>query len=370
MSAAAPSKLNRGLDWRTIFMGLPKRVFSAEELSRALPERPSLSLWLAAAVNVAIPWVATVAYMLWREQWFLAFATAGSGLGLGVAATRAWRNPSDRVSHWVYYLLPAGVGVAFGILSQERAWVQALDKASLGLFMLCLLGGAYALWFLIAYRHQHVSLRLRELDEQARTLAMAQQLTQAQIQPHFLFNSLAALQHWVHSKDDRAAPMLDALTAFLRATLPLFDRERIRLGDEEAAVRQYLEVMQHRLGERLRFHIDIDPAAREWMLPPGLLLTLVENAVEHGVQPQLAGGGIEVRAAAQGPQAVIEVSDDGPGMVDHDTHKPNAGVGLSNSRARLARTFGPAAALQLHNRLDDAGNADGCVARITFPLTP
>jgi hypothetical protein len=108
--------------------------------------------------------------------------------------------------------------------------------------------------------HQ-IEARLRELAEQQRALDMARQLAAAQIQPHFLYNALASLQHWVQAKDDRAAPMLAALTGFLRATLPLFNRERLALGDEAEAARQYLAVMQLRLGERLRASVTIDPAA-------------------------------------------------------------------------------------------------------------
>jgi signal transduction histidine kinase len=353
------------LQWRTILMGLPKERFTAQQLRRALPERASMSLWIAIAVNVVVPVVSALAYMAYHGQWWMAASGAVFSLGLLLAVLRAWRDPSDKLAHQLYYVVPALAGGLFGVGSSVLSGSAraAIHLPSLGLLLLLMMIGAYGLWFLIVYRHQHVLLRLRELDEQARAVAMAQQLAQAQIRPHFLFNSLAALQHWVHGKDDRAAPMLDALTAFLRATLPMFDHTAIRLGDEEAAVRQYLQVMQHRLGERLRFEVRVDPAARGWLMPPGLLLTLVENAIEHGIQPQLAGGRIEVRAYAQDQQAVIEVQDDGAGL--HTTPgKPHGGVGLANSQIRLTQAFGDAATL----RLSTPNEASGCLARISFPL--
>ncbi len=353
------------LQWRTILMGLPKERFTAQQLQRALPEQASMSLWIAIAVNVVVPVVGALAYMAFHGQWWMVASGTVFSLGLLLAVVRAWRNPSDKLAHQLYYVVPALAGGLFGfgssvLFDKTRA---AIHLPSLGCLLLLLMIGTYGLWFLIAYRHQHVLLRLRELDEQAHAVAMAQQLAQAQIRPHFLFNSLAALQHWVHGKDDRAAPMLDALTAFLRATLPMFDRTAIRLRDEETAVRQYLEVMQHRLGERLRFEVNVEPAAREWLMPPGLVLTLVENAIEHGIQPQLSGGCIDVRAYAQDQQALIEVQDDGAGLHIADD-KPHGGVGLANSQTRLTQAFGDAASL----RLSTPNNASGCLARITFPL--
>lgn len=353
------------LQWRTILMGLPKERFTVQQLQRALPERASMSLWIAIAVNVVAPVVGALAYMAYHGQWWMVASGTVFSLGLLLAVLRAWRDPSDKLAHRLYYVVPALAGGLFGVgysvlFGNARATLQ---WPSLGLLLLLMMVGTYGLWFLIVYRHQHVLLRLRELDEQARAVAMAQQLAQAQIRPHFLFNSLAALQHWVHGKDDRAAPMLDALTAFLRATLPMFDRAAIRLGDEETAVRQYLQVMQHRLGERLRFDVHVEPAARAWLLPPGLVLTLVENAIEHGIGPQLSGGRIEVRAHAHDGQAIIEVQDDGAGLhTAQDT--PQGGVGLANSQTRLTQAFGDAATL----RLSTPHGASGCLARITFPL--
>ena len=85
-------------------------------------------------------------------------------------------------------------------------------------------------WFLTLYRAHQIEGRLRELAERDRAVALAGQLMAAQIQPHFLFNSLASLQHWVQTQDPRAAPMLEALTDFLRATLPLFNRPALTLS--------------------------------------------------------------------------------------------------------------------------------------------
>jgi LytS/YehU family sensor histidine kinase len=157
--------------------------------------------------------------------------------------------------------------------------------------------------------------------------------------------------------------MLTALTGFLRATLPLFNRPRLALGDEAQAVREYLEVMRLRLGERLRYGVELSPRAAAAQVPPGLLLTLVENAVEHGVMQALSGAEIRVTAEVidepAGPRVTVLVTDTGPGLAPGSVD----GVGLANSRTRLAQAFGTRATLGLDNAL-----GGGCTARIVLPL--
>ena len=125
------------------------------------------------------------------------------------------------------------------------------------------------------------------------------------------------------------------------------------------AVQRYLEVMQARMGERLVWRLDIEPGLEQALLPPGLLLTLVENAVAHGVEPQLAGGEIVVAARRNGPDAVFEVRDNGPGPAPG---RPD-GVGLANARQRLALGCGERARLSL-----EAAPGGGCCATIHLPF--
>jgi LytS/YehU family sensor histidine kinase len=211
------------------------------------------------------------------------------------------------------------------------------------------------LWFLVVWRSQQIAGRLAELAERERAVEMARRLAAAQLEPHFLFNTLASLQYWVATGDARAAPMLDALVGYLRATLPMFRSPQHALADELAAVRGYLGVMAARFGPRLAWQVDVPDALLAQPLPPGLLLTLVENAVEHGVEPKIAGGRVELRARRVAGFVEIDVVDDGagppPDMVD--------GVGLANCRERLAMTSGPGATLDIAPR--DGG---GCIARV------
>ncbi len=213
----------------------------------------------------------------------------------------------------------------------------------------------------------------RERDAQARSQALAFELEretlerqaldarltllQAQIEPHFLFNTLANVQALVETGSPRAAPVLQSLIAYLRAAMPRLHGADPTLGDEEQLVRAYLELMRMRMPDRMQFQLKIDPALRSLRLPPMTLLTLVENAVRHGIDPSEAGGDIEVGAALErGDAALVHlwVRDTGVGL----SEAAPAGTGLANLRARLTAVFGADASLELGAVLPHGVRAD------------
>ena len=315
---------------------------------------------------------------------------------LGGWAAAAWGLRSAGVP-WAWALLVALLFVAGSALAMRRAWLQPerFDARTLRRLALLMAVATYAgafsgmvpglwaadadgrvekllaalwratpaqlvaglvllllLWIVAAGRRAQMQRALAqsrleaERDAAARLAAEARlQLLQAQIQPHFLFNTLAALQHWVDVGDARAAPLLRALTGFLRGSTELMAREEATLADELPLARHYLDIMRARLGaERLAVQIDVEPACLPQPLPPALLLTLLENAIEHGITPSLHGGRVEIRArrpAAGGFE--LSVADSGVGLAPGWRE----GVGLANARERLMHRFGPAAALEL-----------------------
>ncbi|HET7774711.1 MAG TPA: histidine kinase [Burkholderiaceae bacterium] len=219
-------------------------------------------------------------------------------------------------------------------------------------------------WIRRRQLQQRLQAQLREAelaaqrDAAARAAAEARlKVLQAQIQPHFLFNTLAALQYWVDAGDSRAGPLLRELTQFLRASTQLLGREDVTVAEEATLAQRYLTIMQARMGQRLQFEVVIDPEPGACAIPPGILLTLVENAVEHGVAGALSGGRITLKARAEGRQAVLEVLNSGSPLPAPVTD----GTGLANTRERLERRFGEAASLFLGT--DEDGQT---VARITL----
>lgn len=348
------------IDWSQLWYPGPTRRFTQAEIRRAGGETPSATLFMMLMLNAAMlgfmllqaapPYLSSV-----LSAWLIGLIVSALGLGNIV-----WRNPSRRVMS-LCLLGFALVWATCAIAVKHRVE----DPVRLQWTMVLLQGGiaaaAVGFWFVAIYRSHQIELRLRELDERERAEELGRQLADAQIQPHFLFNSLASLQHWVQTRDERAGPLLASLTSYLRATLPLFNRRRLLVDEELPAVQHYLEVMQARLGERLSWQINVDEAVRALSLPPALLLTLVENAVEHGVQAALHGGSVQVLGRVQGGRALIEVRDTGPGLA------PGAaeGTGLSNSRERLRQAHGEQARLSLANAAEG-----GCLARIEFPFVP
>ncbi|MEO8383966.1 MAG: histidine kinase [Betaproteobacteria bacterium] len=192
-----------------------------------------------------------------------------------------------------------------------------------------------------------------ELEKQV--LEARLRLMQAQIEPHFLFNTLANVQHLVEANPPLAAKTLESLITYLRAALPEMREGRTTLGREVDMANAYLEIQQTRMGARLQFLIDVPTNLRAATFPPMMLLTLVENAIKHGIDPMQQGGEIQVRAVLNDSLLDVSVADSGQGL------SPSAGVGigLQNIRERLQALFGKTAKLIL-----EENTPRGMVARI------
>jgi hypothetical protein len=170
-------------------------------------------------------------------------------------------------------------------------------------------------------------------------------LLQAQIEPHFLFNTLANLQALIGSDPARAQTMLGHLDAYLRATLASTRQELCTLEEEFALLRGYLEILAIRMGPRLVYALELPPALAKFKLPPMLLQPLVENAIKHGLEPKVDGGRLRVAASAEGKQLVLLVEDSGLGFGAASTR--GTGVGLLHVQERLAAVYGGAASAEI-----------------------
>ena len=186
-----------------------------------------------------------------------------------------------------------------------------------------------------------LALQQSQLERHAADARLA--LLTAQVEPHFLFNTLANVQALVETGSPRAPEVLRSLIAYLKAAMPRLDEGDGRLGREINLVRSYLELMHLRMPDRLRFTVDIDPSLQGLPCPPMLLLTLVENAVRHGIDPSETGGTIVVAARRDDVRVRLSVRDDGVGMGD----AAQPGTGLRNLRERLAAFYGDSARLEL-----------------------
>ena len=196
-----------------------------------------------------------------------------------------------------------------------------------------------------------------------RQMVQAQlKMLQAQIEPHFLFNTLANLRALIPLDPVRAQSMLDHLDAFLRTALAAARREQNTLRDEFGLLRDYLEILAIRMDKRLRYKLDLPEELAEAQVPPMLLQPLVENAVRHGLEPRIEGGEVAVSASAADGKLAITVADTGIGM--GRSSSPGTGLGLEHVRERLAGTYGDKAGIAIR---DNGG--DGVAITITIPIT-
>jgi sensor histidine kinase YesM len=187
-----------------------------------------------------------------------------------------------------------------------------------------------------------LALAKEQLERQTSDAKLA--LLQAQIEPHFLFNTLANVQELVDTGSPRAAPVFKALIAYLRATMPQLQKATATLGDEVRLVRSYLELMAMRMPDRLRYDFALDEESMSMRFPAMALLTLVENAVRHGIDPSEDGGTVTIGSHRDPSSGKVNVwvTDSGVGMQETST----PGTGLANLRQRLAVFFGPGSQLE------------------------
>lgn len=183
---------------------------------------------------------------------------------------------------------------------------------------------------------------------------------QAQIEPHFLFNTLANVKRLYETVPHQGREMLSSLISYLRAALPSMRQSGSTLGRELELARSFLTILKMRMGDRLDFSIEVEPALSDAQVPPMVLPTLVENAIKHGLSPLPEGGRIEIAARREGDDLLIDVRDNGAGF----SASGGSGVGLANTRSRLAVLFGSRAALSL-----SAAAPRGVLASLRLPLT-
>lgn len=345
-------------DWTQWVCPGPTRRFSADELTRGGQQPWPVGVDAYVFANLAV--LAVLNYRELPARWApgLLIAILLMGWWAIQVARWLWRSPSRRRLNWAIF------GGAAAMVLLSLVLVRGLGHAESKLPFILLLAlwvmASAAWWFLALYRSEQIEARLKELDAQDEQLRLTRRLATAQIHPHFVFNTLASLTQWVETQDPRAGPLLQDFNAYLRATLPMFERESQPLREELELVRRYLAIMQARLGERLHWTVDHDPALDALPLPPGSLLTLVENAITHGIEPALRGGSIALRTLrTEGGLAELRVSDSGVGL---DEGTPE-GLGLRNTRARLQALAGPTAQLLLRPL-----QLQGCEARMLLPM--
>ncbi len=328
-------------------------------------------------------------FVLMLPGWLASYTIlAGRLLFVGVFAVLAF-GLSERwpvrlpawFARWAFQVvvvamaMPIATAIAYALttIGIPEHWWQSQTRL-LGFGQITVMGLLVSPWIVVA-------ALLRQIKDEARKLALTfdlerseyernaldarLRLLQAQVAPHFLFNTLANVRELVSTGSPRAAPVLESLIAYLRAAVPRLNQPASTLGQELELVQAYLDVMHMRMPDRLQFTVEADDEARALVCPPMTLLTLVENAMRHGIDPSEEGGRIDVRVSVAGGHGHAEVIDTGMGLARGSGGSEDAqglGTGLANLRERLQLAFGGAAHLTLSEI-----QPHGVRAEIDFP---
>jgi signal transduction histidine kinase len=262
---------------------------------------------------------------------------------------------------WTLLPLSAAAGT-LAALASYHAWMRARGLPGLPdlQVMACAFGVAMLALGLPLW-HAQVRARAQQLaDLRHAVLAAELKALQAQVEPHFLYNTLANTRYLARHDPERAAQMLEHLIAYLHSALPDMRSQASTLGREFDLASHYLALMAIRFGQRLQVRLDCPVDLADLPLPPLLLMTLVENAIKHGVERKPGPVNVTLQARRDGNAVTIMVGDDGAGI---DGAVPGSAVGLHNLRQRLAALYGGAAAFDL--RRSAAGVTE---AVLTLPV--
>lgn len=336
------------------------------------------------------PALAQMLALTWRQ------AASSAALAVVAVAGAVYRHSYDMLAlFWVLLLvallMQAGMRLLLVVLPQRAgwAWCWAMQPllllagaaaatqayqcvvARYGLLALSpgqLFGAALLFGVLVlslplgVAQRQARALELSELQRAA--LSVELKSLQAQVEPHFLYNTLANTRYLARHDPEQAVRMLDHLIAYLRTALPDLRTPDSTLGRECGLAGHYLALMEIRFGERLATSIDCPAELCEARMPPLMLMSLVENAVKHGLELKPGRVHISVSAGLRGEHLVITVRDDGAGLLDGQGGAVlGAGVGLRNVRARLQALYGGKAAFELRTAVDGATEAELMIPR-------
>lgn len=197
-----------------------------------------------------------------------------------------------------------------------------------------------AVYWAAEFQRLYRAERLQAVQLEASLAAARLDALRAQLQPHFLFNTLNAISVLAVDDPGRAKQMVLRLSDLLRASMDGAEGHEVPLATELQLLNAYLEIQRARFGDRLRLRLEIEPDTRDALVPTLVLQPLVENAIRHGLEDAEAGGEIAVLARRNGDDLVIEVRDDGRGLDAGAGTGPREGVGLANTKERLSRLYG------------------------------
>jgi signal transduction histidine kinase len=290
-------------------------------------------------------------------------------------ARRQWIEPGSGLRPWLAHLataivlIPVQIGATYLIHGLGLVTLGSLEGANLGRWLMDrsriapVLGiSGFLYYWLIVGGYYALAYRRLYLVQRAQTAEATLAALRAQLQPHFLFNTLNSIAVLVEESPAAARRVLLRLSELLRTVLKQDPRHEVPLEEELAFIDRYLEIQKVRFEDRLDVSLEIEPAARRALVPSLVLQPLIENAIRHAIEPRVQGGRVRVRAGVRDDRLSLEVTDDGPGLEASSREQDGSGIGIANTRARLERLYG-----DRHGFRIAPGEAGGVSATITIP---
>lgn len=302
-----------------------------------------------ATLTEATLWCAASPFILWLTRRF------------SVEGSRRWRNV---IVHSAWGIVLSAAVVVLNYLSTHAIFGERIgDKMHWSMTQVALIETPYLFILYLTFIAVVHSVRLvQRYEEREKLLAQAQvQALKAQLNPHFLYNTLNAVSEFAYKDAATAERLITMLSDLLRQSFAGGDAAKVPLADELAFVRRYLDIQQLLLEDRLQVHYAFEPGALRAQVPNFVLQPLVENAVVHGVSRRAAVGHIELGARVSNGVLTLWVQDDGPGLAT--TSPRRHGIGLSHTRARLAQLYGHRQLLRL-----EAPEGGGFRAQLELPF--
>ena len=331
--------------------------------------------WQAFLIIVLV--CTSIAGVYWIEDprpfWHPLVTVQAYGLSIAycVNASQPWDSPRPLVKLMIAVAIGALMGCALTILLKGYTPAYVMDKQKTFILNLVtgFLNGVFvSLFWMLKIRETRAAEALHQAEAERLTLSKQAteselKLMQAQIEPHFLFNTLASVQFLTETDPPQASRLLGHLLAYLRAALPQMRSESTTLGQEVELAEAYLNILRMRMGPRLDFSIDVPVALKTHPFPPVLLISIVENAVSHGLEPLAAGGRVSIVARQDDDRVIVTVEDTGIGL--SGPSRPGRGVGLLNVRERLSVLYGGRGRFSL-----EEAQPRGARATIEIPAVP
>ncbi|MFZ6689582.1 sensor histidine kinase [Undibacterium sp. SXout11W] len=317
----------------SILIGIPLTVSFASAISRSI----LLGLLAMTVFGIVEQWPKHLPK--WMARWVLQVLLVGLAMPIGTYLIYRFNTPVGAQPFWQDMNRMRGFAGLTLVSMLVVPWIAL---------------GALVRQKDALARHQALTFELERIELERNALDSRLRLLQAQVEQHFLFNTLANVRELVDSGSPKASHVLASLIAYLRAAVPRLQEQATTIGQEVELVRAYLELMHLRMPDRLQFILNVSEDALILKCPPTTLLTLVENAVRHGIDPSEEGGCIEIHVSTSGDRCHVKVSDTGVGIEPISTNPPRngrstrgTGTGLAALKERLELTFNDDVALCL-----------------------